>query len=80
MEYDKAQLAGLKMAPVLEEWYEAKSKEVVAEIREVKKDLSKYSCKIDSKSIDGMFTNYSVMVRGRHIIIVIQISRYGLVS
>lgn len=64
LEYDKAQLAGLKMAPVLEEWYDEKSKQVFAEIREVKKDLSKDGCKIDSHSNDGMFTEYTVLLRG----------------
>lgn len=64
LEYDKAQLAGLKMAPILEEWYDEKSKEVFAEIREVKRELSKDGCKIDSHSNDGMFTNYAVLGRG----------------
>ena len=64
LEYDKARLAGLKMAPVLEEWYEAKAKEVFANIRELKKDLSKDGCKIDSHRNDGMFTEYTVLLRG----------------
>ncbi len=64
LEYDKARLAGLKMAPVIEEWYEAKSKEVFSAIVKVKKDLSKEGCKIDSHSNDGDFSVYTILVRG----------------
>ena len=64
LEYDKAQLAGPKMGPVLEEWYEGKSKEVFANIQEVKRNLAKDGCKIDSSSNDGMFTDYAVLIRG----------------
>lgn len=64
LEYDKARLEGLKMAPVIEEWYEIKSREVFEAIQAVKKDLSKDGCKIDSHSNDGMFTEYVVLLRG----------------
>lgn len=64
LEYDKARLAGLKMAPVLEEWYEVKAKEVFDSIRAVKKNLSKDGCKIESSYNDGMFTEYVVLLRG----------------
>ncbi|KGR89163.1 hypothetical protein [Lysinibacillus odysseyi] len=64
LEYDKVRLTGLKMAPVMEEWYEEKAQEVFSDIVKVKKDLSKDGCKIDSSTNDGMFTEYSVLVRG----------------
>lgn len=64
LEYDKARLAGMKMAPVIEEWYEIKSKEVFEAIQAVKKDLSKDGCKIDSHSKNGDFTEYVVLLRG----------------
>lgn len=64
LEYDKARLTGLKMNDVLAEWYEEKSKEVFTNIREVKRDLSKDGCKIDSHSNDGDFTEYTILLRG----------------
>lgn len=64
LEYDKAKLSGLKMEPVMKEWYEVKSKEVFENIREVKKDLSKDGCKIDSYKKNGDFTEYVVLLRG----------------
>jgi hypothetical protein len=65
LELDKKKLTGLKMAPVLEKWYEEKSNEVFATIREVKKDLLKDGCKIDSSyTNDGDFSEYTVLLRG----------------
>lgn len=64
LKFDKENLTSLKMTTVLEEWYEIKSKEVFTAIREIKMDLLKDGCKIDSSSNDGMFTEYIVLLRG----------------
>lgn len=64
LEFDKKNLTSLKMTTVLDEWYEIKSKEVFTTIREIKKDLLKDGCKIDSSFNDGMFTEYIVLLRG----------------
>lgn len=64
LEYDKAQRTGLKMESVMQEWYDEKSKEVFANIRDIKKNLSKDGCKIDSSTNDGMFTEYIILLRG----------------
>lgn len=75
LERDRKNLAKLKMAAILEDWYDQKIKETFHDFKKVKDKLYKQGCKVEKHGGDEFMTEYFIIFRGMN-----ETRRYGNIA
>lgn len=65
LERDRKHMGDLKMLRAFEMWYEVKIRQVQVELKNTKSELGKLGAKVQSSKLDGDYTEYIIIERGK---------------